>query len=544
MSDRVRCMVIVGFVVTVLGSLTLHGASAQEQRGAAGRAARQSESAAEKGEPQSAGEKKKESDKEDAGKQAKWDADLTESKGTVTIGGKAVAYNTTAGTMELLDDNGKAKAKVYFTAYTRDNGGAAANPADRPITFAFNGGPGSSSVWLHMGALGPKRVEFGAEGEVLPPPGRAVNNEFSWLDLTDLVFIDPVSTGFSRAVEGEDAKQFHGVEQDIASVGDFIRLYTTRYERWASPKFLAGESYGTTRAAGLSGYLQQRHGMYLNGIVFISTILNFQTASFDDGNDTAYWLFLPTYTAAAWYHKRLAPELQADMSLALREAEQWASTEYLQALARGDTLSEAERGTIATNLARYTGLSERYVRDANLRVRIGNFTKELLRDQGLTIGRFDTRYTGRDKDNIGATFERDPSYSAIQGAFTAAFNDYARRELGYKNDAAYEILTGRVRPWSYGNAQNSYLNVGETLRQAMSQNPSLRVLFASGHYDLATPFFATDYTISHLGLPVGLRANVTQTYYEAGHMMYLRRADLEKLKRDVASFMGEALKAP
>ncbi len=544
MSDRLRRMWVVGLVSIVLAAFAPRGAGAQEQRGSSNRAARPADTTTDKGEPKAAEDEKKDNDKGGVKKEAKWDADLTQSKGTVTIDGKVIAYNATAGTMELLDDDGKAKAKVYFTAYTRDSGGAAANPAERPITFAFNGGPGSSSVWLHMGALGPKRVEFGAEGEALPPPGRTVSNEFSWLDLTDLVFIDPVSTGFSRPVEGEDAKQFHGVEKDIASVGDFIRLYTTRFERWSSPKFLAGESYGTTRAAGLSGYLQQRHGMYLNGIVFISTILNFQTASFDDGNDTAYWLFLPTYTATAWYHKRLAPDLQADMAKALREAEQWASTEYLQALARGDTLTEAERDTIAKRLARYTGLSERYVRDANLRVRIGNFTKELLRDQGLTVGRFDTRYTGRDKDNIGASFERDPSYSAVQGAFTAAFNDYARRELGYKNDAAYEILTGRVRPWDFGGAQNSYLNVAETLRQAMSQNTSLHVLFASGYYDLATPFFATDYTISHLGLPVSLRANVTQTYYGSGHMMYLRRAELEKLKKDVGVFMAAALKAP
>lgn len=467
-----------------------------------------------------------------------WDADLKKTSHTMRIGGQDVSYTATAGAMELLDDDGKAKARIYFTSYVRDG---QENPGERPITFAFNGGPGSSSVWLHMGALGPRRVAFGVEGEVLPPPGRIVDNEFSWLDITDLVFIDPVSTGFSRALEGEDAKQFHGVDKDIASVGDFIRLYTTRYERWMSPKFLAGESYGTTRAAGLSGYLQQRHGMYLNGVMLVSAVLNFQTLIFNEGNDTPYWLFLPTYSATAWYHKKLPPDLQGDLEKTLAEVEQWASTEYLVALARGDTLSQEEGATVARRLARYTGLSEQFILDTNLRIKIFHFTKELLRAEGLTVGRFDSRYTGRDRDNSESRFERDPSYSVIQGAYTAAFNDYVRRELQYKNDLPYEILTGRVRPWDYGSAQNAFLNVAETLRQAISQNPSLHVLFASGRYDLATPYFASDYTITHLGLPLSLRKNITHMYYDAGHMMYQRLADLEKLKVDVADFVTKAL---
>jgi carboxypeptidase C (cathepsin A) len=392
-----------------------------------------------------------------------------------------------------------------------------------------------------MGALGPRRVEFGPEGETLPPPGSLVDNEYSWLDVTDLVFIDPVSTGFSRPAEGQDAKQFHGVEQDISSVGDFIRLFTTRYERWLSPKFLAGESYGTTRAAGLSGYLQQRHGMYLNGIVLVSSVLNFQTIVFNDGNETPFWLFLPSYTATAWYHKKLAPDLQADLKKTLAEVEKWASTDYLLALVRGNTLTEAERKAVAQRLARYTGLSEQFVLDTDLRININHFTKELLRDQGLTVGRFDSRYTGRDRDNVESRYERDPSYSAVQGAFTAGFNDYVRRELQYMNDKSYEILTGRVRPWDYGNAQNSYLNVAETLREAISQNPSLQVLFASGRYDLATPYYAADYTITQLGLPLTYQPNISHAYYDAGHMMYTREADLAKLKSDVAAFITRAL---
>lgn len=481
---------------------------------------------------------KSESKADSEAAKGEWDKDLKTTSHTVVIGGEDVEYHATAGTMELLDEDGKSTARIYFTAYTRDG---VEDAGDRPITFAFNGGPGSSSVWLHMGALGPRRVAFGAEGEPLPPPGEIIDNEFSWLDVTDLVFIDPVSTGFSRALEGEEAKKFHGVEQDISSVGDFIRLYTTRYERWLSPKFLAGESYGTTRAAGLSGYLQQRHGMYINGIVLISAVLNFQTISFSSGNDTPFWLFLPTYTATAWFHKKLAPDLQRDLGAALAEAEQWASSQYLHALAKGSSLSADERDAVAEKLSRFTGLSQQFVHNADLRIHISRFTKELLRDQGLTVGRFDSRYTGRDRDNAAERFERDPSYSAIQGAYTAALNDYLRRELEYKNDQAYEILTGRVRPWDYGRAQNSYLNVAETLREAISQNTSLHVHFASGRYDLATPYFASDYTISHLGLPPELQKNVSHSLYDAGHMMYLRLADLEALKANVASFMQSAL---
>jgi carboxypeptidase C (cathepsin A) len=465
----------------------------------------------------------------------------------VAIGGQRISYSATAGYLKLPDADDKVKANVFYVAYSKLTDGKP-DPA-RPITFAFNGGPGSSSVWLHLGALGPRRVPMTDPGErsdepaVPAPPYRLVDNEFSWLDLTDLVFIDPVTTGYSRAVEGESPKQFHGLDEDIRWVGDFIRLYTTRERRWGSAKFLAGESYGTTRAAGLSGYLQDTHGMYLNGIVLISSILNFQTARFDDGNDTPYWLYLPTYTATAWYHRRLDPDLQKDLAATLDQAKKWASGEYLSALARGDALGDEERDRIATTLARYSGLSKSFCLRTNLRINISHFTKELLRDRGRTVGRLDSRYTGIDGNGVAASPEYDPSYAAIQGPYTAAINQYMRLELNYENDLSYEILTGRVNPWSFASATNRYANVAETLRSAMSKNRDLRVLVAAGYYDLATPFFAADYTMAHLGLDQTLRGNLSHAYYEAGHMMYIREPDLAKLKADVAAFYAAALRA-
>lgn len=478
---------------------------------------------------------------------------------TVMINGLSVAYRATSGTLPLMDDNGKTKANIFFVAYERLDGPPSATPAPsgdsgavssktfaaskpeaRPITFAFNGGPGSSSVWLHIGALGPRRVEMGPEGEMLPPPARLVDNEFSWLDMTDLVFIDPVSTGYSRAVEGEDPHQFHGLDEDVRAVGEFIRLYCTRYKRWASPKFLTGESYGTTRASALSGHLQDM-GMYLNGIILISPVLNFATIAFDTGNDMPYWLFLPSYTATAWYHKKLAPELQGDLEATLREARAWASGDYLKALAAGDAIDAASKAQAVEKLARYTGLSKEYCDRANLRIRMNNFGKELLRDHDRTIGRFDSRYKGIDRDGIGSGPDYDPSYAVVLGPFGTAFNHYARAELNVENDRTYEILTGRVQPWNFGSAENRYANVAETLRRAMTNNPNLKVLIASGYYDLATPFFAAEYTATHLGLAESMRGNITQTYYPAGHMMYLRHDDLAKLKQDAAAFVKDAL---
>ena len=462
---------------------------------------------------------------------------VAETSHQITIDGQVVGYTATAGTLVLKEEDGTAKASVFFIAYTRDG---EKDPSRRPLTFSFNGGPGSSSVWLHLGTLGPRRVLMDDEGWPLPPPYRLVDNDQSILDVTDLVFIDPVTTGYSRPAPEEDPSQFHGIEEDVEWVAEFIRLYTTRFERWASPKFLIGESYGTTRAAGLAGHLQQRHGMYLNGIMLVSSILNFQTARFDVGNDLPYILFLPTFTATAWYHQQLDSELQQDLRATLDEVEEFARGEYAEALMLGDDLDLEAEDRIVQKVARYTGLSPDYVRQTNMRILIHRFVKELMREERRTVGRLDSRFTGSDRNAAREFYEYDPSYAAIQGPFTATLNDYVRRELEFESDLPYEILTGRVRPWSYDEYQNRYVNVAETLRQAMTRNPSLKVFVANGYYDLATPYFATEYTFKHLGLDPELRDQVSMGYYESGHMMYIHKPSLIQLKSDLAEFIRSA----
>lgn len=467
---------------------------------------------------------------------------------TVTIGDELIHYTATTGTMILKaedrESGEKPRAAIFFVAYTRDREtgrSEADHAAGRPITFSFNGGPGSSSVWLHLGLLGPRRVQSADGNEPVPPPYALVDNAFSLLDQTDLVFIDPVTTGFSRAVPGENDRDFHSFEKDIESVGDFIRLYTTRYQRWSSPKFLAGESYGTTRSAGLAGYLQERHGMYLNGLMLISSVLNFQTLMFSPGNDLPYILFLPTYAATAWYHGRLDNELQQDLDQLLADVRAFALGEYATALMHGASLPEAQAVEIASQLARYTGLSESYIRQSNLRIEIGRFVKELMREQRETVGRLDSRIKGVDRDAAGEHYEFDPSMALIMGPYTGALNDYVRRELGFESDLPYEILTGRVHPWSYGSHENQYVNVAETLRKAMNANPFLKVFVGNGYYDLATPFLATEYTFDHLFLEPGDRERVAMGYYEAGHMMYIHDPSLAQIKADMASFLASAV---
>lgn len=470
-----------------------------------------------------------------------------------TSGGKPIRYTVTAGTIVLKEESEKkgkdggeaegekARATIFFIAYARDD---VEDQARRPLTFSFNGGPGSSSVWLHLGLLGPRRVEMDEAGNLPAPPFRLVDNEYSLLDLTDLVFIDPVSTGYSRPVVGEKAGDFHSFKKDIESVGDFIRLYTTRYARWTSPKFLIGESYGTTRAAGLAGYLQERHGLYLNGIMLVSAVLNFQTANFDPGNDLPYILFLPTYTATAWYHKRLEPDLQQqNLPATLREVEAFALGDYAQALLAGAALSADTQAHVAEQLARYTGLSPDYVVRTDLRINIHRFVKELLRAERRTVGRLDSRFQGIDRDAVGEQTEYDPSLTNVLGPYTAAFNNYARVELKYESDLPYEILTERVQPWSYAPHENHYVNVAETLRKAISLNPYLKVFVANGYYDLATPYYATRYTINHLGLDPSLSANISLGFYEAGHMMYIHLPSLARLRADLSDFMASALPA-
>jgi carboxypeptidase C (cathepsin A) len=439
---------------------------------------------------------------------------------------------------EINPAKGKPKAQVFFVAYLLED---VSDPATRPVTFAFNGGPGSSSVWLHMGALGPKRAVLSDNGEALPPPFRITDNESTWLDRTDLVFIDPVSAGFSRPAPGENAAQFYGYKQDIQAVGDFIRLWTTHYVRWASPKFIVGESYGTTRAAGLSQYLQDRHGLYLNGIVLLSSVLNFQTIEFEAGNDVPYPLFLPSYTAAAWYHRRLNPELQArPLTDVLTEAENFASNDYLVSLAQGGALSSADRTRIARELARLTALDSGYLSQLDLREPASRFFLDLLKEQNRSIGRLDSRFAGiRIKPGTdGPDF--DPSYEAVNGTYTATFNDYARRELKYESDLEYAVIA-EVRPWEL--ARNQFLDVAEDLKQAMSANPYLKVLICCGYYDLATPYFAARRTSEKMQLDPAVRDNMRLAYYESGHMIYIHAPSRRKFKTDFEQLLEAALSA-
>ncbi|MDZ4745034.1 MAG: peptidase S10 [bacterium] len=458
-------------------------------------------------------------------------------KHEVTIGGARISYEATAGHLTLLKEDGTERAKIFFVAYTKTG---VSDASSRPLTFSFNGGPGSSSVWLHLGVLGPRRVQLNEDGTSMPPPYKLIDNDQSWLDMTDMVFIDPVSTGFSRAAEEKNAKEYHGYQQDVESVGEFIRRYMTEYKRWSSPKYLIGESYGTTRASALSDHLQSRFGMYLNGIILVSAVLNFQTLDFAQGNDLPANLFLPSYAATAWYHKKLPPELQArQLADLLTEVRAYASREYATALMQGDALQGSERAAVVDKLARYTGLSKEYIERTNLRIVIYKFCQELLRDRKQVIGRFDSRYTGEAVEGTGEYMERDPSYSpAVYGSFSTLINDYLTRELNVKTTLPYEVLTGRVHPWDYSNVQNEYLNVVPRLQNAMLQNPDLKVWVANGYYDLATPFFASEYTFDHLGLPSSLRKNLTMTYYPAGHMMYLLKESLIQLRTDAKKFFG------
>jgi len=482
-------------------------------------------------------EKKTESREREKDKEPPRDQ-ISTTAGSVRVGGETINYTTRAGTIVLRSDDGEPRASFFFVYYAKDG----ADPAKRPITFTFNGGPGSSSVWLHMGAFGPKRVVYADDdGHAAAPPYRLTDNDASILDVTDLLFLDPVTTGYSRAIPFSDAKKFHGFEADVESVGQVIRLLTTRYGRWSSAKFLAGESYGTTRAAGLAGWLHDQ-GFYLNGIMLISSILNFGTARFDSGNDLPYIVFLPTYSATAWYHKRLPAELQqAGIGAVVAEAERFALGEYTTALMKGDQIPADEKRAVAQKLARLTGLSPEYIEQTNLRVDISRFDKQLMRDRRRTVGRLDSRFIGIDRDAAGEEPEMDPSYAAIFGEYTAVLNDYVRRTLKFETDLPYEILTDKVRPWSYDRYQNRYLDVAETLREAMSQNPHLRVFVANGYYDLATPFAATRYTFARMQLDPEQRDRVTMRYYEAGHMMYIHRASREQLREDVLAFFRSAL---
>jgi carboxypeptidase C (cathepsin A) len=465
---------------------------------------------------------------------------LSITQGQIKQGDTVLKYQATAGFMPLKDEAGKPRANIFFVAYTKED----VKPASaRPLMFCFNGGPGAASVWLHLGTAGPKRLALRDDGRPLPPPLRLEDNDFTWLTEADLVFVDPVSTGFSRAVDPEKAKEFYGYKEDISAMGDFIRIYLTKYNRWDSPKFLAGESYGTTRAAGLADHLQENVGVSLNGVILVSTVLNFAVLSPGGGNDLPFPLYLPTYTAAAWQHKKLPTDLQnADLAKTLKEVEAFAAGDYTAGLAKGDRLTDVERADLVEKIARYSGLSKEYVSLSNLRLDPGRFEKELLRDQHKIIGRFDSRITGDPLDAINDSAEYDPALTPYRDGYTEGFNTYVRTVLNFDTDLSYEVLTGKVFPWNFGTGHgNGYLYVGDNLQSAMTRNPYLKVMVAQGTFDLATPYFATDYQMSHLGLSKELRKNLSQNYYPAGHMMYHDRKSLEQLHKDVADFVKAAM---
>lgn len=457
------------------------------------------------------------------------------------IDGKPFKYSATAGMLPILTQTGEAEAGIFFVYYRKSGD---ENPAKRPLMISFNGGPGSSSVWLHLGAVGPKRAPMNEDGSLPPPPYRLVDNPQTWLRDCDLVFIDPVGTGYSRPAKPELGEKFWSLKGDIESVGEFIRLFLTRFERWSSPLFMVGESYGTTRAAGLAGHLIEK-GIAFNGILLVSSILNFQTARFVKGNDLPYVLFLPTYTATAWFHERLPKDLQSlPLADVLRQVEEFALRDYFPALSRGAALPAAERSRIAARLARFTGLRKDYVDQADLRIQIHRFCKELLRSDRRTVGRLDSRFKGIDQHVVAETPEHDPSMSAIRPPYTAMLNDYVRRVLKYENDAPYHILGGIEKlweKWNWGNAGEGHPDTSEALRAAFSKNPHMKVFVASGYYDLATPYFATRYTLDHLDLDPSLAGNISSGFYEAGHMMYIHEESLSRLHEDVTRFVASCL---
>jgi carboxypeptidase C (cathepsin A) len=464
------------------------------------------------------------------------------SHASVDIGGHSIHYTATAGNVLIRDDKNEPNASVFYVAYTADE---AKDKSNRPLTFLYNGGPGSPTLWLHMGSVAPVRVESASAAPTAPAPYRLVPNKDSLIDKTDLVFIDAVGTGYSSPVGKGKGKDFWGVDQDLAAFAKAITRYVTINQRWNSPKFLFGESYGTTRSAALVNTLQSE-GMAFNGVVLLSSILNYGANS--PGLDQTYIGVLPTYAAIAWYHDKVANK-PSSMEAFVDEARAFAGSEYATALAKGQNLSAAELDAVATKMSHYTGLSAQYLKEANLRVNQSRFRKELLRDDRRTLGRYDARYEGIDLDAAGENPDYDPSSTAITGAFVATFNNYVEGTLKWESDEPYKTSTNIIRDWDWKHEAPGARQpqrqpyVAADLARAMRENPKLQVLSANGYFDLATPFFATETDLSHMLLDASLRGNLSFSYYPSGHMVYLNTDALAKLKTDVAAFYDRAAPA-
>lgn len=476
----------------------------------------------------------------------------------LVVGKKTLEYTATCGTLVLRDlvpnqNNKEADAdrveqptaSFFFISYTLKPGKAAAknaaatNATQRPVTFSFNGGPGSSSVWLHLGILGPQRVVCDEFGHAPAPPYALVDNEHSLLTDSDLVFIDPIGTGLSRMAEGQKPNEYHAYQRDLDSVGEFIRQWLTRYGRWGAPKFLIGESYGTTRAAGLSLHLQEKHNIFLNGVMLVSLAIDFQTLEFHEGNELPYALFLPTYAATAWYHQALAPDLlRRPLAEVVAAAETFALGDYTAALMQGLKLIGAKRDAITLQLARFTGLSPDYLRRVDLRPSESRYFKELLRNRGQTVGRLDSRFLGIDRDDAGEHPETDPFMSAVTGAYAVGINRLLNETLKFETDAPYVVHAPIWDKWRWKGFENRYVNIGASLRKAMQANPHMRIYVASGYFDLGTPHAAGDYTLNHLGLRGDALGRIEVSYFEAGHMMYIHQPSLARMAKELRRFVA------